>query len=137
MSSVVIGCRVAVPRSHWSAVPTPLFDNISQLLRDSFSVSQQPPIWEPSSHYSMGQALRVAAGGGVAGGCATKTAPAAVNMVTMVQLADPTSVSSISIIIGKMEEPSASLFRRGSQCSVSVLSLAKTKRMVKAGHYDL
>ena len=49
----MIGCRVAVPRSHWSAVPTPLFDNISQLLRDSFSVSQEPPIWEPPSHYSM------------------------------------------------------------------------------------
>ena len=28
-------------------------DNNSQLLRDSFSVSQQPPIWEPPSHYSM------------------------------------------------------------------------------------
>ena len=53
MSRVVIGCRVAVPRSHWSAVPTPLFDNISQLLRDSFSVSQQPSIWEPPSHSSM------------------------------------------------------------------------------------
>ena len=53
MSRVVIGCRVSVPRSHWSAVPTPLFDNISQLLRDSFSVSQQPPIWEPPSHSSM------------------------------------------------------------------------------------
>ena len=26
---------------------------ISQLLRDSFSVSQQPPIWELPSHYSM------------------------------------------------------------------------------------
>ena len=26
---------------------------ISQLLRDSFSVSQQPPNWEPPSHYSM------------------------------------------------------------------------------------
>ena len=39
----VIGCRVAVPRSHWSAVPTPLFIYISQLLRDLFSVSQQPP----------------------------------------------------------------------------------------------
>ena len=26
---------------------------ISQLLRDSFSVSQQPPIWEPPSHYFM------------------------------------------------------------------------------------
>ena len=49
----VIGCRVAVPRSHWSAVPTLLFIYISQLLRDSFSVSQQPPIWEPPSHYSM------------------------------------------------------------------------------------
>ena len=47
----VIGCRVAVPRSHWSAVPTLLFIYISQLLRDSFSVSQQPPIWEPPSHY--------------------------------------------------------------------------------------
>ena len=53
MSSVVIGCRVAVPRSHWSAVPTPLFDNISQLFGDSFSVSQQPPICELPSHYSM------------------------------------------------------------------------------------
>ena len=30
-----------------------LFINMSQLLRDSFSVSQQPPIWEPPSHYSM------------------------------------------------------------------------------------
>ena len=30
-----------------------LFFYISQLLRDSFSVSQQPPIWEPPSHYSM------------------------------------------------------------------------------------
>ena len=29
MSRVVIGCRVAVPRSHWSAVPTPLFDNMA------------------------------------------------------------------------------------------------------------
>ena len=28
-------------------------NDISQLLRDSFSVSQQPPIWEPPSHYSM------------------------------------------------------------------------------------
>ena len=28
-------------------------NNISQLLRDSFSVSQQPRIWEPPSHYSM------------------------------------------------------------------------------------
>ena len=28
-------------------------NNISQLLRDSFSVYQQPPIWEPPSHYSM------------------------------------------------------------------------------------
>ena len=28
-------------------------NNISQLLRDAFSVSQQPPIWEPPSHYSM------------------------------------------------------------------------------------
>ena len=28
-------------------------NNISQLLRDSFSVSQQPPISEPPSHYSM------------------------------------------------------------------------------------
>ena len=27
---------------------------VSQLLRDSFSVSQKPPIWEPPSHYSMG-----------------------------------------------------------------------------------
>ena len=49
----VIGCRVGVPWSHWSAFPTPLFIYISQLLRDSFSVSQQPPIWEPPSHYSM------------------------------------------------------------------------------------
>ena len=49
----VIGCRVAMLRSHWSAVPTLLFIYISQLLRDSFSVSQQPPIWEPPSHYSM------------------------------------------------------------------------------------
>ena len=49
----LIGCRVAVPHSHWSAVPTLLFIFISQLLRDSFSVSQQPPIWEPPSQYSM------------------------------------------------------------------------------------
>ena len=28
-------------------------NNISQLLRGSFSVSQQPPICEPPSHYSM------------------------------------------------------------------------------------
>ena len=49
----VIGCCVAVPRSYWSAVPTPLFFYISQLVRDSFSVSQQPPNWEPPSHYSM------------------------------------------------------------------------------------
>ena len=53
MSEVVIGCRVAMPRSHWSAVPTPLFDNISQLLGDSFSVSQQPPICELPSHSSL------------------------------------------------------------------------------------
>ena len=39
----VIGCCVAVPRYHWSAVPTLLFIYISQLLRDSFSVSQQAP----------------------------------------------------------------------------------------------
>ena len=42
-----------MPRSYWLAVPTPLFIYISQLLRDSYSVSQQPPIWEPPSHYSM------------------------------------------------------------------------------------
>ena len=54
MSRVVIGYCVAVPRSHWSAVPTPLFIYISHLLRDSFSVSQQPPIWETPSNYSMG-----------------------------------------------------------------------------------
>ena len=53
MSRVVIGCRVAVPRSHWSAIPTPLFDKISQLLGDSFSVSQQPPICEFPSHSSL------------------------------------------------------------------------------------
>ena len=40
-NSLLIGC------------PTHLFIYISQLLRDSFSVSQQPPIWEPPSHYSM------------------------------------------------------------------------------------
>ena len=45
----MIGCRVAMLRSYWSAVPTPLFIYISQLLRDSFSVSKQPPIWEPPS----------------------------------------------------------------------------------------
>ena len=28
-------------------------NNISQLLRDSLSVSQQPPIWDTPSHYSM------------------------------------------------------------------------------------
>ena len=49
----MIGCRVALPHSYWSAVPTPLFIYIYQLFRDSFSVSQQPPIWEPPSHYSM------------------------------------------------------------------------------------
>ena len=32
-------------------------NNISQLLRDSFSVSQQPLIWEPPSHYSMERTL--------------------------------------------------------------------------------
>ena len=53
MSRVVIGCCVAVPRSHWLAVPTPLFDNISQLFGDSFSVSQQPPICEFPSHSSL------------------------------------------------------------------------------------
>ena len=56
----VIGCRVAVPRSHWSAVPTLLFIYIAQLLRDSFFVSQQPPIWEPPSHYSMWPVLTLA-----------------------------------------------------------------------------
>ena len=59
MSRVVIGCPVAVLRSHWSAVPTPLFDNISQLLGDSFSVSQQPPICELPSHYSMVQPIKI------------------------------------------------------------------------------
>ena len=49
----MIGCCVAVLRSHWSAVPTLLFIYKSQLLRDSFFVSQQPPIWEPPSHFSM------------------------------------------------------------------------------------
>ena len=49
----MIGCRVAVPRSHWSAIPTPLFDKISQLLGDSFSVSLQPPICEFPSHSSL------------------------------------------------------------------------------------
>ena len=34
-------------------------NNISQLLRDSFSVSQQPPIWEPPSHYSMFRTLKL------------------------------------------------------------------------------
>ena len=53
MSKVVIGCCVAVPRSHWSAVPTLLFIYISQLLGDSFSVSQQPPICEFPSHSSL------------------------------------------------------------------------------------
>ena len=43
-----------MPCSYWSAVPTPLFIYISQLLRDSFSIYQQPSIWEPPSHYSMG-----------------------------------------------------------------------------------
>ena len=33
-------------------------NNVSQLLRDSFSVSQQPPIWEPPVHYSMGLAVQ-------------------------------------------------------------------------------
>ena len=31
---------------------------ISQLMRNSFSVSQQPPIWEPPSHYSMSGPLQ-------------------------------------------------------------------------------
>ena len=57
----MIGCRVAAPRSHWWAVPTPLFIYIFQLLRDSFFVSQQPPIWEPPSHYSMMLQLQSAA----------------------------------------------------------------------------
>ena len=62
MSRVVIGCHVAVPRSHWSAVPTPLFDNISQLLRDSISVSQQPPSGNllpilPCANHSLAAAL--------------------------------------------------------------------------------
>ena len=35
-------------------------NNISQSFRDSFSVSQQPPIWEPPSHYSMRVVLRLA-----------------------------------------------------------------------------
>ena len=34
-------------------------NNISQLLRDSFSVSQQPSIWEPPSHYAMVRTLSV------------------------------------------------------------------------------
>ena len=34
-------------------------NNISQLLRDSFSESQQPPIWEPPSHYSMSTSLNI------------------------------------------------------------------------------
>ena len=55
----VIGCCVAVPHYHWSAVPTPWFIYISQLSRDSFSVSQQPPIWEPPSHYSMLESLNL------------------------------------------------------------------------------
>ena len=58
MSRVVIGCHVGMPRSHWSAVSTLLFDNISQLLRDSFSVSQQPPICEFPSHSSLSAAAR-------------------------------------------------------------------------------
>ena len=33
-------------------------NNISQLFRDSFSVSQQPPIWEPPSHYSMREPVK-------------------------------------------------------------------------------
>ena len=37
---------------------------ISQLLRDSFSVSQQPPIWEPPSHYSMIQCTGAVMAGG-------------------------------------------------------------------------
>ena len=46
-----------MPRSHWSAVSTPLFDNISQLLRDSFSVSQELPICEFPSHSSLHSSL--------------------------------------------------------------------------------
>ena len=32
-------------------------NNISQLLGDSFSVSKQPPSWDPCSHYSMNYTL--------------------------------------------------------------------------------
>ena len=54
----MICCRVPVPFSHCSPLPCLITRQlhvcyISQLLRDSFSVSQQPPIWEPPSHYSM------------------------------------------------------------------------------------
>ena len=53
MSKVVIGCRVAVPHSHWSIVPTLLFIYISQFFGDSFSVSQEPPIGKFPSHSSL------------------------------------------------------------------------------------
>ena len=43
------------------AAISPLFIYISQLLRDLFFVSQQPPISEPPSHYSMLQHQQTAA----------------------------------------------------------------------------
>ena len=49
----VIGCRIAVTIGRLSPLSCLYTIYMSQLLRDSFSVSQQPPIWEPPSHYSM------------------------------------------------------------------------------------
>ena len=46
--AAVSPCRAPIGRLHVCY--------ISQLLRDSFSVSQQPPIWEPPSHNSMVEA---------------------------------------------------------------------------------
>ena len=59
----MIGCHVAVPCSHWSAVPTPLFDNMAAACLQHFPVVEglifcisATPIWKPPSHYSMKQA---------------------------------------------------------------------------------
>ena len=40
---VMIGCCVSVPRSHWLAVPTPLFDNIMFFLGTHFLYLSNPP----------------------------------------------------------------------------------------------
>ena len=47
---MVIG-QLTTHETNWRRVSKN--NNISQLLGDSFSVSQQPPSWDPCSHYSM------------------------------------------------------------------------------------